>query len=320
LKKLPNEFQAKIIGTFGEDGTSWLEHFPEIIIEYTQRWSLILRPHFEPLSYNFVAPVTRQDGSEALLKLGVPNPELTSEIAALRIFNGRGAAHLLKADAGGGAMLLEFVKPGTPLLEVTDDKKATEIAALTMLQLWRPISDTEDLVKQFEPVKGQSTQDFVTIERWASGIQRLRKKYNDGTGHFPKHLIEQAETLFAELIASSDHKVVLHGDLHHWNILAAQRQPWLAIDPKGVVGDPSFDVAAWMKNPIGSLPHWPNLKSVLARRLDQFKEILEFDRERLLKWSLAQSVLSAWWCVESNTDCMDEDLHIAHVLSSLLNG
>ena len=74
---------------------------------------------------------------------------------------------------------------------------------------------------------------------------------------------------------------MLHGDLHHWNILRASRQPWLAIDPKGIIGDPAFEVAAWMLNPVTDLGNWPNLKRVTARRLDQFNEILGIDRQRL---------------------------------------
>jgi len=247
-----------------------------------------------------------QDGSEAILKLGVPNPELTSEIKALRIYHGRGAVRLLKHDAQGGALLLEQIKPGTPLAEIGGDEKNTEIAAQLMLQLWANSKNLPD----FENLEG-----FRSVEEWASGIKRLRTHSQGDTGPFPPKLVEQAEALFKELLDSTDTQVVLHGDLHHWNILSAQRQPWLALDPKGVIGDPAFEVAAWMHNPIDVLHHWDDLGNILSRRLDQFSEILSIDRQRLLGWSLAQAVLSAWWCIEDNSGSYDAALATAQALS-----
>ena len=79
------------------------------------------------------------DGTEVVLKLGVPNPELTTEIAALRLYDGYGAARLLDADVEAGFLLLERLRPGTPLVEVADDAQATAIAAGVMRKLWRPV-------------------------------------------------------------------------------------------------------------------------------------------------------------------------------------
>jgi streptomycin 6-kinase len=106
--------------------------------------------------------------------------------------------------------------------------------------------------------------------------------------------------LHDELIASSAAPVVLHGDLHHWNILAAERAPWLALDPKGVVGEPAYEIGALLRNPIHDIAHWPNARRVLARRVDQFAETLGFDRQRLIGWGIAQAVLSACWDLEDS--------------------
>jgi len=298
---LPDDFTHRIAGAFGEDGIEWLRYFPETLAEYTRRWSLTLLPYFEPLSYNFVAPAVRQDSTEVVLKLGVLNPELTSEIEALRIFAGRGAARLIEADPAGGAFLIERLEPGTPLAELGDDEVATEVAAQIMQQLWQP-APAEHTLRE--------------VEQWALGLRRLREHFSGGTGPFPVNLVERAESLFPELIASTDRLVVLHGDLHHWNILAAQRQPWLTLDPKGVIGDPAFEVAAWMGNPMLWLLDQPHPGRILSRRLDQFSEILGFDRRRLHAWSLAQAVLSAWWCIEDNADCVESALAIAEILSA----
>jgi streptomycin 6-kinase len=103
-----------------------------------------------------------------------------------------------------------------------------------------------------------------------------------------------------------DEPVLLHGDLHHYNILAAGREPlrqaqgrlWLAIDPKGIVGEPAYELGAWLRNPTPQVFSWPDMQQVTARRVDQFAEILELDRRRIIGWGIAQAVLSAWWDYE----------------------
>src|SRR5438128_12681264 len=94
-------------------------------------------------------------------------------------------------------------------------------------------------------------------------------------------LLEEAETLYAELSASMAEPVLLHGDLHHDNILSATRQPWLAIDPKGLIGEPAYEVGAWLRNPLPQLLHMPQPGRILARRVDQFAEELGLERTRV---------------------------------------
>ena len=299
---LPKKFQHNIASTFGQKGSNWLETLPTSISGYAQLWNLTIGHPFREMSYNFVTRATCQDGSQVVLKLGVPNPELTSEIEALRLYDGHGAARLLDADPEGGALLIEQLLPGIPLANLDDDEHATQIAAEIMQQLWRPVPDKHNLRE---------------VEKWAFGMQRLRAYYDGGTGPFPKKLTEQAEVIFPELIASTQIQMVLHGDLHHGNILSAQRQSWLALDPKGVVGDPAYEVTAWMHNPMPGLNAWPHLKQTTASRLDQFSEILGFDRQRLRNWSLAQAVLSAWWCIEDKSNCFDDAMAVAEIISEL---
>jgi streptomycin 6-kinase len=112
--------------------------------------------------------------------------------------------------------------------------------------------------------------------------------------------VEEAERLFTELLGSMSEQVLLHGDLHHYNILAAERQPWLAIDPKGVVGEPAYEVGALMRNQLPQPLAGAEASRFIARRLDQLAEELGLDRARLHGWTLAQAVLSAWWSVEDH--------------------
>ena len=129
------------------------------------------------------------------------------------------------------------------------------------------------------------------------------------------------ESIFAEYVPSQGERVLLHGDLHHWNILSATREPWLAIDPKGVIGEREYDVGAFMRNPWGAVtPEFNELKRLLARRVDVFVEMLGFECERVIGWSLAQAMLSAWWCVEDG-DCDGKPaVAYAEALYALMQG
>jgi streptomycin 6-kinase len=268
---------------YGEDGATWLENLPQLIADCAQKWSLTVGPPFPDLSYNYAAPAQRADGTAVVLKIGVVNKELLTEIAALHHYNGHGIARLLSSDAARGVLLLERLQPGTPLISEPDDERATAVAAQVMQQLWSPVS---------------SENSFPTVADWAQGLGRLRQEFDGGTGPFMPKLLEAAESLFADLLPSQAEPVLLHGDLHHWNILQATRAPWLALDPKGVIGEPAYEVGAWLRNPIDRLADWPNLKRIQARRIDQFVEILDLDRQRLIGWGIAQAVLSAWWSYE----------------------
>jgi len=171
-----------------------------------------------------------------------------------------------------------------------------------MRQLWRPVPPNHP---------------FPTVNDWGRGFARLRQHYEGGSGPFPTRLLEEAEALFAELSASMAESVLLHGDLHHDNILAAQRQPWLAIDPKGLVGEPAYETGALLRNPLPELLKAPQPGRILARRVDQLSEELGLDRERVRGWGLAQAVLSAWWSVEDTDQIGEGALTCAELLAAI---
>ncbi len=282
---LPAGWAQRTVDIFGIPGAEWLARLPDLLDECRRRWRLEIAPPFEPISINYVAPVTLPGGREAVLKLGVPNAELLTEIEALRLYAGRGAVRLFDADATQGVLLLERLQPGTLLSELGDDEQATRIAATAMRRLWRPLP---------------ADHPFPDLARWTAGLGRLRRHFQGGTGPFPLPLVEAAETLLAELSAGAAQPVLLHADLHHYNILSATREPWLAIDPKGVAGEPAYDVGALLRNPYPTLLDWPHLPAVTARRIDQLSAELGFDRHRLARWSLVQAVLSGWWSYEEH--------------------
>ncbi len=280
--QLPRPFINTIVSTF-PNGEGWLNRLPGLLKACASRWLLTIHPPFD-LSFNYVARATRLDGTEVVLKLGVPNPELWTEIEALRHYAGDGFARLIDVAPKLGAFLIEHLEPGTPLANITDDEQATAIAAAVMQKLWKPA-----------PPEGHT---FPTVERWARGLEGLRDQFGGGTGPFPSNLVDLAENYFDEMINSQGEPVLLHGDLHHWNILQSTRQPWLAIDPKGVIGEREYETGAFLRNPYTRLTDPKLVTRLTERRASQLAEILGFDRQRILKWAAAQAVLSAWWAYD----------------------
>src|SRR5262249_51803507 len=174
---------------------------------------------------------------------------------------------LLEVSREHGVLLLERLKPGTPLSQERDERRAASIAVDVMQQLWRPAPDT---------------QAFPSVAQWAQGLRRVRDRFEGGTGPFPAPLVDIAERLFTELLTSMGRPVLLHGDLHHGNILAAERQPWLALDPKGVLGEPAYEVGALLRNPRPGLLAESQPGQALARRVDQLADELACDRARIV--------------------------------------
>src|SRR5207237_7326134 len=135
-----------------------------------------------------------------------------------------------------GALLLEYLEPGTMLSELAeqDDTAATKVAAGILRQLWHGAPPDTDL---------------QSLERWCAAYDRSRSAILQGDSGFPVKLFQRADATRAELLASTPAPTVLHGDLHHFNVLRAQRAAWLSIDPKGLAGDRCFDVCQFLRNP-----------------------------------------------------------------------
>ncbi len=292
---IPGEFAHRIERAFGDDGRAWLERLPAIVADCKRRWSLSVGPPFASANYSYTAPAQDPQGAWLVLKLAVPGPFVAAEIDALRLFDGDGTARLIDSDEGLGAMLLERLEPGGLLLEV-EEREAMSVAAGLMARLKKPVP----------PV-----HRFHDVWEWMRGLERLRSAFDGGTGPFPADLVERAEALLA---SPSGERMILHGDLHHYNILSARRAPWLAIDPKGIVGEPEYEAAAFLRN---SLLDQPEPRNVLSMRIDRLAAEAGLDRERMIGWGLADRVLSAWWSYEESRRADEADLAIAALYAEL---
>jgi streptomycin 6-kinase len=280
---IPDILKEKVVRVHGDVGQQWLMMLPALLSECRARWSLELGDPFKNLSYNLALPGRMNDGTEIVLKVGVPCRELSTEAAALRLFDGEGAVRLLDSDAPRGILLLERIAPGTPLYKLLEDGEATRTAAGLMRRLWRT---------------PPAEHPFPTIAIWFNAIEQLRKRFDGGCGPFPQELIMKAESTLAALVSSSDRQVILHGDLHHANILFSAKRGWVAIDPKGIVGDPGYEVGSFMLNRLPAGAGESTTMQLLSRRLSIFSEELGIDRERLARWAFCHAVLSAVWDFE----------------------
>ena len=303
MPDLPPAFIQTIQNAFQGKGKHWLASFPSLLEEACRRWGLTDIQPVPNLSYNFVAFASRPSTSPGLdtslrsystngsakdkviLKLGVPQKELTSEIAALKYYDGQGACRLLDADGDKGMFILERLQPGTMLSTLEDDEQATRIAAKVMRQLWKPAPKQQD--------------EFIQLKYWFDGFKRLRKRYNGETGPLPKHLVETAESLSQEFLAENKDETLLHGDFHHFNVLESERG-WLAIDPKGVIGPRGYEVGPLLINPNDRFLDGSNPKGQTAKRIAILSEMLNMERERIRNWGVCHAVLSAWWSIEDN--------------------
>jgi len=282
--------EKNIISLYGASGKQWLKDLPRFLKQREKELHIKIHRPFDSLTYNYVAPVTLVDASkayqEAVFKCGVPNVELNSEVEALKYFAGNGCIKLLKCNTRDGWLLLERLVPGEKLLSIKDDDLATKIAAQVMLKLWRTVD--------------KKVTTLPTVAKWLQAFDRLYQQFNGETGPFPKNLVDRAVKLAKELLQSSGEQILLHGDLQHYNILSATHDSWLAIDPKGVIGEREFEIGALMKNPAPLLSATSNLKDLFLRRIDIVVAITNLDRQRVIAWSFIMAMLSAGWFFEGS--------------------
>ncbi len=291
-------FKARITALHGSDGRAWLAQLPSLINSIQMDWQIQVGEPLPALTYHFVAMAICADGSEAVLKLGVPGQELAREAECLLRYAGCGAVRLFRHDSHQGALLLERIRPGQDLKQL-GQTQAVDAAVGVMRSLHQaPVPD----------------RGMPTVEQWGEGFRRYRMQFPGSRGPLPADTVEEAEGLFFELVGSMERPVLLHGDLHHENILSAERAAWLAIDPQGVIGEPAYEVGAFLRNPMPEMLDWDGLQEILAARVSRFSRLLGIEPRRLAGWGYAQAVLSAIWTIEEQGSGWEGALHVAHAL------
>ncbi len=251
---------------------TWIATLPETVKQIAQRWSLDVEEPFQPGGQTaWVAPVRVGATSELVLKVAWRHTEGAHEADGLREWDGQGAVRLSASSEFDDtiALLIERCVPGTTLSTVPEPEQDVVVATL-LLRLWR------------EPAMGHRFRPLLEMcEQWADGFER---KVAAGRGVLDRGLAREGITLFRTLPATAERNVLLCTDLHAGNILAAEREPWLVIDPKPYIGDPTYDALQHMLNCDKRLR--ANPRSLALRMAD----LLGLDGERLLLWLFARCV------------------------------
>ncbi len=273
--------------------------------EYAREWRVSLDERFETET-SVIAFGIRKDQPVALKVIKQTGDEWRSgEILAA--FDGNGVVQVY--EHAPGAALVERMRPGSSLAELAlrgRDEEATNILADVMQRMSACSS-----VSQLE-----LPENCPTVHDWAKGFERYLAT-NDQ--RVPMHLVLAGQKVCLELCASQRQTRLLHGDLQHYNVLFDSNRGWLAIDPKGVVGELEYEIGAVLRNPYED-PELFLSPSTIERRLEQFTKKLHLDYERTLHWAFAQAVLSAVWLIEDGfrVDETTPTLRLAEVIRSLL--
>jgi len=287
--RIPERLAERVRAAYGADGAEWVRTLPARVAEYAGRWSLTLGPAPLPgATLSYLLPATGADGAPLVLKLSPPTPWAAHEAVALGHWGGAGAVRLEAADPAGGALLMERAVPGTPLDRLCrrSDEEATRIAAAVIRQL-----------QQAPPTGPADTLPPITD--WTARLGALPAA---GAPLALRTAVREADAIAADLLAGDGAWTVLHGDLHQGNVVAAERAPWLAVDPKGVLGPPEAEAAALLRNPRSWLLARADRDALTERRIRQLADETGFDAVRLRDWGYVLAVVAACWALEDGED------------------
>jgi streptomycin 6-kinase len=255
--------------------SEWLERVPALVEECREAWSLRLGAPYDAGAAGYAVRVETANGTPAVLKLIYPHRESEHEAAALERWDGDGAVRLFAHDPERWAMLLERCEPGTKLYEALDADEALDVMAALLPRLWQPAG---------APFR-------ALAEEAAWWLSYLPRRWEESGRPFERKLLDAAVAALSELAPTQGEQVLLHQDLHAENVLAAQREPWLAIDPKPLVGEPEFGLA-----PIVRAFELGHGRREVLHRLDRLTSELGLDRDRARGWAIGQTLA---WAYES---------------------
>jgi streptomycin 6-kinase len=273
--------------------------------ERVRDWNIVVQDTLETQS-SLVAFGTRGNLPVVLKVVRQPGDEWRCG-DVLSAFDGRGVVRVY--DHIEGAVLLERLSPGTALASLAldgRDDEATEILAEVIQRMSSTIESS-----------GETLRKFATIQDWGRAFQGYLES---GDKQIPDDLVERGQHLYLKLCASQRDTRLLHGDLQHYNVLLDNDRGWVAIDPKGVVGEVEYEIGASLRNPCERPDLFVTAETV-ERRLKIYEEKLKLDSDRASGWVFAQAVLSAIWSVEDGfeVDCNNHAIRLANAMVPLLS-
>lgn len=274
---IPEEFVQSTVDREGEAGAAWLSELPGIVEELLGRWACIPDGEVMHGGVGVIVPVRRRPEERAVLKVSFAHPGNVHEPEAFVAWGGRGAVLLHERDDKRFAMLLERAQPST-LAEVEDGDEVVTVAGRLNRRLAIPAPPGLPRLRE-------------QAEAWE---KQLRKDAEELPHALPRQVLDAAMATVREL-GRDQPDTLIHGDLHARNILRADREPWLAVDPKGFAGDPAYDAGTLLKSRALTLLEADDLGKAVHRVLDVFAEAAELDRERVQRWAQLHAVQTAFW-------------------------
>ena len=260
------------------------EGLSALLADLAEEWNLAAID--EPLGEagsTLVVRAVRRGGARCVVKVTTPGDSLIREASALAHWDGHGAVQLIAADTARGALLLERAEPGTPLgAECVRDDAGATFAAAEVIELLRSVGTSPPRV-------------LPTLTSW---LELLDSPLVRAAPARLAAACRDASALAAEVLADGSAQVVLHGDLHQGNILRSTRRPWLAADPKGVVGPREAEAAALLRNPRELLLGHGDRVGLTRRRVAVLSDRLGDDRWLVAAWGFVLAVLAAAWAIE----------------------
>lgn len=285
---VPQSLASSCARGFGEEGNAWIAALPALVAEFLDRWELQRDGAAGAGEASLVLPVVRDDGTRAVLKLQMPRQETSAALIGLRVWNGEGMVRLLDHDPGSSTMLLERLDGARTLASIEDDDVAMGILAALQARLvsvpappgLRRLGDIAAEMLEQVPQAVTALADPADRRRlrgWASAVAELAGEPGDR---------------------------MLHWDLHYGNVLAAEREPWLAIDPEPLAGDPGFDLWPALDSRWDDVVAKGDTRRLVRRRFDLLTEVLCLERARATGWTLGRLLQNALWDIEDGATAL----------------
>lgn len=275
---VPDAFAVEIVGREGDAGRAWLNELPSLVSRLCQQWDCTTEAEVWHGGVALVVPVT-QGTTPAALKVSFPHPGNTHESAGLRCFAGRGAVRLLEADDAHFAVLME--RGGTTTLAQQVERHHVSVD--------EAIEISGDLARRMAV---PMTTDVLPLASTTAGWEgQLDTQLEAVPGLLDPGPVDRARQTI-RLLSLDTTATMLHGDLHFGNVLAAEREPWLAIDPKGWSGDAAYDAFTVVAGGRDELQGRSDLYRAVKDRVDRFAAAAQIDPDLALACCQARAVSS----------------------------
>jgi streptomycin 6-kinase len=279
MKKLSENIE----NVFGNKGIEWLSNLPRLVDKLTAYWGLKDLVPVDNMTFNYVAKALSISNGPVVLKISCDTKSILEESQALVYFEGNASVKLIDYHKKLNALLLQQAIPGTTLKLIYPDQVEFVMDSY--------VNTMHKLHNKILPIK----HGYRHISDWLKAIDKLN------SNQLPEDILNKAINLKNSLLVSLGKEIFLHGDLHHDNIIKNNDQ-WLTIDPKGIIGEAEFEIAAFDFMYVTELSNEPNIKNIFESRVNLLAQKANLNAQRIKDWTFVRLILMAAWNLEDNCD------------------